>query len=65
MNPSNLIPLIIALIIAGIIWFIIKNKEEEKTTPVRSHKRTITVKGHSRSKPKSKPKSKNRRSGKR
>jgi hypothetical protein len=63
MKLPNLIPLIIVLIIAGIIWFITKNKEDEKTTPVRSHKRTITVKGHSRSKPK--PKSKNRRSGKR
>ncbi|NJM23971.1 MAG: hypothetical protein HC907_38025 [Richelia sp. SM1_7_0] len=59
-NPTLLI---ILLIVAGIIWFTTKNKEDKKTTDVRSHKRTITVKGHSRSKPKHK--SKNRRSGKR
>jgi hypothetical protein len=63
MKLPNLTPLVVLIIIAGIIWFITKNKEEKKTTNVRSYKRTITVKGHSRSKPKAKKKS--RRNGKR
>jgi hypothetical protein len=63
MKLPNLIPLIIFLTIVGIILFITRNKEEKKNTNVRSYKKTITVKGHSRSKPKQK--SKNRRSSKR
>jgi hypothetical protein len=63
MKLPNLIPFAIVLIIAGIILFITKNKKQEKTINVRPYKKTITVRGHSKSKPK--PKSKNRRSGKR
>jgi len=64
MKPPNLTPflIVIFLIAAGIIWFIIKRKQEKKTTNVRPYTRTITVPGHKRNQPKSKRK--NRRSSK-
>ena len=62
MQLPNFMPLIILIVVIVIIWFINKNKEEGKTTNVRSYKKTITVKGHPK---KTKSKSKNRRSGKR
>jgi hypothetical protein len=61
MTPQIL--LIIFLVVVGLIWLVTKNKEEKKTVNVRPYKKTITVKGYSRSK--SKPKKKNRSSGKR
>lgn len=63
MKLPNLTPFVIFLIIAGIILLLTRKKKEKETSYVRPYKKTITVKGHSRSK--SKTKSKNRRSGKR
>lgn len=65
MTIPNLIPFIVILIIVGIVLFVTRNKEEKKPISVRTHKRTITVKGHSRSNPNNKAKSKKRRSSKR
>jgi hypothetical protein len=63
MKLSNPALFIILLIIAGIIWIVTKKKEDKKIINVRPYKKTITIKGHSRSQPKTK--SKKRRSGKR
>ncbi|NMF61356.1 hypothetical protein DP113_29695 [Brasilonema octagenarum UFV-E1] len=63
MKLSNLTLFVIVLIIAGIILLVTGKKKEKETSYVRPYKKTITVPGHSRSKPKNKRK--NRRSGKR
>lgn len=66
LSTANVQPIVIILIIVLIIWFITRSKkEEEKTTPVRPHKRTITVKGHSRKNPKAKGKGKKGQNSKR
>lgn len=62
MKLPNLTPFVIFLIIAVIILLVTRKKKDKETSYVRAHKRTITVPGHHRSKPKAKKK--NRRSGK-
>jgi hypothetical protein len=57
MKQPNYIPFIIlCLMILVMILFLTKKKDEEKPINVRSYKRTITVKGHTKRKPKSKKK---------